>query len=287
MPKKRNSVHKKKAGKPLKKPIAYVFAVMLLIASLFVLVIMVKPSLWQAGDRFVVLRENGDNSASFMVYEPQNQSVYEIRIPPSTQMDSANNLGKWRLGSLWQLYKDEDLGKSTIVDTFTISMGLSADVWTGDLFLKDRIKIFVFEFRAGKSQYIEVDPIQFGLVSEVRLVDGDQGYVAGDKVPGLIARLFASEIVLKERARVGVKNYSSHTNEIENINRAVEILGTKIVSVENLEERNFDCEIKYKPKGEFTAKKLANIYSCDLQKSDDLGSLDISMDLGNGFWKRY
>ncbi|MFO7681987.1 MAG: hypothetical protein R6X34_18235, partial [Chloroflexota bacterium] len=62
---------------------------------------------------------------------------------------------------------------------------------------------------------------------------------------------------------------------------------TKIVTIDNLEERNMDCEIKYKLEAQLTAQKIGNIFSCNLHKSNDLGSLDISMEVGSKFWARF
>jgi hypothetical protein len=298
MPRKRKPIRKKQP-KRLRKGFRLSLISLLFILVLLVLWVILQRSLWQPGDRFVLVRQNPDNSATFLIYEPQSQSIYQMDIPASTQLTSANKLGVWRLGSLWQLYSDENLSKRLIAESFTLSMGLAADSWVGNcrgrllfctntgLGLKDKLKLTYFEFSVAKAQHIKVDPVEFGLLHEVRLVDGDNGFVATEKVPNSISRLFASENVLGERARITVKNYSQTSGEIENLSRAIEILGTKIVSVESLEPKDFDCQISYIPKAQLTAKRLANIFSCDLHKAGNIGNFDLSMEVGESFWERF
>lgn len=291
----RKSARKSKP-KQTHKRVKKAFLVLLTVTVLLVVVILIKfiftRSMWISGDRLTMLSQNSDGSATITVYEPQSGLIYNMEIPSDVQLQSAKQLGVWRLGSLWQLASDEHLSGELVAHSITMSMGLPIDTWKGlgtNINLKDRIKIKYFGLKTSKSQRINVDPVDYGFIYKTRLLDGDDGYIISDTIPVQISRLFSSEAVFSERARMGIQTYGEFGPTVNKISRVIEVLGTKVVSVESLDEDvDYDCEMEYKKdKARQTAQKLSLIFACKLSKNEPAGNIDLLMKFGNQFNKRF
>lgn len=63
---------------------------------------------WRGDNRLVLVIHEANDDVIVSSIDPVAKEIVNIRIPGSTEIEVADNLGKWRVGKLWKLGFQED-----------------------------------------------------------------------------------------------------------------------------------------------------------------------------------
>ena len=86
-----------------------------------------RNRLWDNKTRFtiVVAKENPEVYS----FESATKTLVHFSIPKNTQIEASNKMGKWYIGSLWQLGKQKGLKGELLQKSIQKSFGIATDAW--------------------------------------------------------------------------------------------------------------------------------------------------------------
>ncbi|MFZ5932832.1 MAG: hypothetical protein ACOYT7_02025 [Patescibacteria group bacterium] len=253
----------------------------------------------------VVARETGELVVS--TFDREGESITNILIPGSTQLDVARQLGSWKARSIYRLGVNEGLGGSLLAETMVKNFSFPVVAWganefagfaSGDLAsivkslvsnktnlkIGDKLRLGIFALRIKNPKRMNIDLSQGPYLKRVRLTDGEMGYtVTGVGFEKLFAVFSEPEISAKS-LRVEIIDASANPKVAAAVGRTIEVLGAKVASVKKEAAQEVDCTLS--GKDEILLKRLSQIYSCEEKKSP-LSNFDLEIRLGKEFARRY
>lgn len=285
-------------------PLSLIILLIILVAFWFLL-----KSNWDGQTRFVLVFPDQGGGVSLVVADPHAKIITTLLIPGSTQVTVAGQLGVWKLSSVHHLGQQENLGGQLMADTITKSLKFPVDAWSEALaagfvskhplpllkalFLpystslstKDRLKLALFSLSVKNSNIIKLNLEETGYLDRTRLVSGEEGYLIKNNLPPTLIRLFSISEISQANARVGILNASDNSAIVLIVSKIIEVLGTKVVSIQQAEAQDFECQVS--PGRDLTAQKIAQVFHCQLLNEDPPGNLDLLLKLGTRFPKRF
>jgi hypothetical protein len=272
---------------------------------LFIIFFLNRSSLWNGKDRLTIVMPDSDGNVTLVVLDPRIGELTRINIPKNTEVSVARGMGDWKIGSVWQLGVQEKLSGRLLADTVTKSLRMTVDAWlpangnllidgsilrigdvlatsNSNLNVSDKIKVVIFALKTTGKGRVNVKLEETGYLEEVRLTDGEYGYKVKKTIPTKLVKLFYIPEITTEHALVKV-NDSSEGSNARNIADVVQVLGAKVVSIENADVNDVDCVVRGAKKA--TAKYIARAFSCKFLQ-DDLSD-EVVIEFGRGFDKRF
>src|SRR3989344_2928386 len=117
--------------KRTKLPLLRLTILSFVVVLLFILVgIFVKPGKWDGTSKLHMVVNKTDGNIELLVFDPQLQEIAAITIPGNTQVEVAGGLGIWKLGSVWELGKQENVDGELLARTITKELSLPVFVWS-------------------------------------------------------------------------------------------------------------------------------------------------------------
>jgi hypothetical protein len=279
----------------------------LLILSIIALFIALSPSKLAPNQKIILYGRTNDNT-DILILDPQNITQTNLSIPGSTQVKAAYELGSWKLQSVWALSDQEKLGSKLIKNTLIKSFNFPVQYYVpgnfnsfsstnplalinfisrpSSLTLKDKIKIGLLLLKIPKSSKVNIDLKDTSILTQKQLVTGDQGYIISESIPLSTAKLFSQPDFFENNIKLRLINKSNSYQAENLVNSVSEVLGSKVVSVENEQsDDKLDCEIH--SQNISSSKILADLLGCNLIKQNQDGPIQIELIIGNEFYKRF
>src|SRR3989344_9431467 len=100
------------SGKKRSKIFIYLFLIILTF-SLF-LYFVTSRKYWDGEGRLTLAVQKLDGDVNIVTFDPKTSEIFNIRIPGSTEVEVANQLGVWKLKSVWELSMQENLEGSLL-----------------------------------------------------------------------------------------------------------------------------------------------------------------------------
>lgn len=300
--KNKNKVELKKYFAPLKK-VFVLLLVLLAIAAFFI----TRTKYWDGEHKLAVVVSKADGDVEIDILDPSNDSISTINVPDSTEVEVARQLGRWRIKNVVKLGEKDGSGGSLLAQTITKHLKFPVYLWAdqeftgfvsgdfgkslGALFGKyktnlemgDRLRIFFFSLNVKNYKRESVDLADTTYLKPAVLSDGAGGYVITGVVPTSILAGFAEADLSESVLRAKIVDKGSRRIG-EEIGKILEVAGLKVVSVNEEEGSDMDCEVSGKSS---RAILLATrLFSCQGNVTPDSG-YDLIITFGGEFEKRF
>lgn len=313
MPAKRRSRKKIKRSRTFRLPLKKIMIILLslicflLIASFYTY--FSTSSLWGDNEKLSVVVDNGNEGVVVVLLDPIHEEIYKFYYPEDLEIEAARNLGKWKIGSLWELGKDEGVGGALLAHTITKSIKTPVYAWSNDellmlldrnflaipkimfnfnsdtnLSIKDFVKIFRFSSKVENAKLITYTPDQLNYISKAKLKDGTDGYVVTRDPETKIMTLFADEYILADSSRAIIISSSNNQLKVKQIGEVFEAIGVKIAAIRGETHEVEDCEISAKDIK--LAENLSKYLDCEFNAKTST-NFDIEIRIGEEFVKRF
>lgn len=288
-------------------PVRFLALTLVFVAFLFFLAFQTR--FWDKDSKLTLVINKKDGDVLVAVFNPVVDEVTNITIPKNTQLRVARQLGTWKAGSVWQLGENEGLEGKLLQETITYHLELPVVAWadspaegfaSGELValakavslpyktnlkIGDRLKLALFSFGVKNFKREEINLAETKLLKKTRLIDGGEGFVLVGDLPASILALFSDIKISQKGTSVLIKNATGKKSVAEQVGGIIEVLGAKVAAIKEEENGDFDCLVL--GKDQKAVEKLAQVFSCQKEKSLPSGSLDLEIRLGEGFAKRF
>ena len=301
---KRRLIRKQKKEAPKRKKGIRFWALFFLVP---IILYFFAPSSWDNKNSLSLIIA-GEDEVRLVIFDPDFSKISILHIPGNTQVTASNQLGTWKLSSVWELGQQENLKGNLLANTITKSFGVPVDDWASSeaknlisknqlnqiksiftpfstsLTLKDKVKLVVFSFQNRSNQF-NIDLESTAFLQKTRLVSGEEGYLIRSEVPPQILHLFADPKIINEAARIGLVNSTGSKQLSLEISKLIDALGSKIYFIEDTELADFDCKIVSQKKN-YTAERLSHLLGCE-SSIENTNNLDITISPGESFAKKF
>lgn len=270
--------------------------ILVIIGSLFIIFFSQK-SFFDRKTNLSIAVARQDGNVDLVVVNPVEETLTTITIPADTQVTAANQLGVWRIKSIWKLGEQEKLSGELLAKTLTRSFGFPTEAWADESFaksllrtkntnlsLKDKIKLTVFFNSTKASSKTNVDLVKAGALRPEKLTDGEEGYVLSGKIPASVFAIFGETNISKEGMIVTVEDATNAPGVARKVGEIVEVLGAKVVSISQGQSDIAGCKV-IGPESA-TVEKIAKVFSCRREK-DSGGEAGVKIILGKDFAKSF
>ncbi len=288
-----------------------VFAIFLFLMFFFFKIFscIFKTDKWERDEKLSLLVENDDNFVNLIVFDPNLYEIHKVKIPKNTEIRVSGGYGYWKIGSLWELGKQENFSGSLLVRTITMSMKLPVYSWAEvpasifdrvslkdllkflylryktNLSLGDRLQIILFNFKVKGSGRSEVNLGETTFLEKVKLSDDSSGYQVTKVLPQEIVSIFSEPFLSENMVRVLIKDATGSESKSREVGYIVEILGSKVTAIEKI--NNFEGVCMLKAKSEKILRIFSKVFECEDKLVVNEISSDVEIVIGRNFAKFY
>lgn len=267
---------------------------------------------WNGNDKFTFAYRLDGGDVAVDVLDPKLGELTTLVIPGDTMVNVARNYGELRIKNVWQLGVNEKIGGRLLAETITQNFLFPVFLWSDmdarslsdanvpgilrfvffpkstNITFGDRFSVALFALKTGSSgrNWLDLGKNQF-LVKQ-KLNDGLMGFLLTGPVSPRLTAYFAdnnfAEITNSGKTlRVVIVDATGVQGVADKVGQIIEILGGKVVAVEKKNGTSGDCTVMGSDME--VVKKVAALFSCKVSK--DGGEMDLEIDLGQGFAKRF
>jgi len=300
----------RKKSRRLKSPKRKIFLYFLfsLILIFFPSFVFLQKRVWNGKDKLSVVINNPSGDILISTFDPNTKEIINLNISGELEVELARRLGIWKLKSVWKLAENENIEGKLLTETITKYLKLPVFLWADfpaggfskgglglikavflpyetNLKMSDRLGIGLFSLRVNNKNKVDIDLAKSGFLEEATLTDGSSGYRLLRKLPDFIQAGFSDNQLSREKAKMIIKDRSGFNNSASELGEVVEVLGAKMASIVKEEEEDSDCLVKSKDRR--LGRKIAWIFSCQLDEKDLEGNFNFEVILGKRFAQRF
>jgi len=282
----------------------------LVIIAVIVFILLGKGT-WDGESQLSMAFGSSQEDVLVITVDPDSKKIVTIRIPKETTLDVANQLGSWPAGSVWDLGENENLGGTLLANSITKTFKFPIESWgsyntlrliKGNFFDKlsvifsfdstnlsfvDKIRLAILSLQTPSAKRIEIDLADSSYLNEMKNFEGEIVYHLQGDIPTSILKIFSDSTASAERLRIGIVNSGVNNEQINEVTKVMEVLGTKVLSIRNsVENSDIDCEIRSNKKS-VTESKIAKIFDCKEGRLPKESNLDLEIEFGEGFASRF
>jgi len=251
-----------------------------------------------------------NNDVVVNIFNQMRGEMYTINIPADTQVETAHDLGTWKIGSVWQLGINEKLGGRLLSDTVIKNFLFPVGVWAGSDFNKiidgnfieilgsiifskrtnlgvgDRVRIAYFSHKIKDFQRYNIDLADTNFLEKTKLKDGKIGFIVTNNFPQELLPAFTEF----EEGKILISVFYEFEDKsiANNIAKTLEIMGAKPILIKKVSPDYYlssdDCLIRGNKTG--IVERVASIFSCGFKRDLDKGE-NMEIILGKGFSERF
>ncbi|BCX14946.1 MAG: hypothetical protein KatS3mg088_629 [Patescibacteria group bacterium] len=263
-------------------------------------------------ERKILLAIAGGENFKIASFDFDSKETAVIEIPSNVEVEVARSLGNWELSSVWNLGENEKIGGGKLlVETLRNNFFAPVFFWTSEKgnsllggnyldrlsfpFLERRsnlnffqkIRLAIFSARFKESELTKINLSQTSFLQAARLKTGKDGYLIKGVLPEDLLWVYADPLFLKNKVFISVINESGGSLLVSKVGKIIESMGGKILSVENQNMTDSDCEVY--SSNYALAREVALVFSCRLQESKDYKTQDgeIILKIGKKFKDRF
>lgn len=281
-----------------------IFCFLLIVFCYKTVTLFVELSKTIRSDEKIILAVRQENDDVHVhIIDPKIRSYNILDIPSETLTDASNGLGEWRLGALWKLGLNDNVGGEYMRKSLTRDFNIPVVFWSdfaGEAYAtnnvpgkikivsgryltnmrySDRLALLFFSFKIPESGRKYTDLKETSFLTSSKLPDGEEGYIVEDTFPVFLLPLFSQDKFANMKIKLvsaGLKD-----SEIKNISKTIEVMGGKVAFIERKEEKDIVCEVW--SEDEKLRKKIISIYSCQEDLNVNKSGFDLVITLGKRF----
>lgn len=285
----------------------WIVVVLLVLAALFLPLFF--PYRFKHLSNYNLAIHNASGDITVVNFDPGESEITQITIPGNTELSVSRELGSWKAESLWQLGVNEhltgDLVQETIIKNFSFPISAWGDekalgLVSGNLFsiIKalilpyksnmnwgDKLKLGILSLELAGKPTTNINLADTSLLKQVRLVDGEEGYVVVGEVPPKVSAIFADDLFSRKQVRVIIKNDSGNLAVVEGVGRVIEVWGAKVTSTVIEDSSNFNCRVIGRDR--VVTDIFGSLFGCEKVNAGPQGNFDVEIDLGELFATRF
>lgn len=286
--------------------------VKLIIGALLIIAVAVifflRSGSWDGKSKLSVVINNRDKVV-IATFDPVNDQIANITIPAETQVVVSRQMGTWKLGSIWQLGDNEDLGGQLLAETVTNYFTMPVYSWadapalgfTGNSFsenlkalitpyksnlgLSDRVRLALFAASVKNPDIETIDLSETSALSRSQLKEGSVGYIFSGNLPSKLLLVFSDHELASENLRVSIVDETGGSSAAQNAGEVVQVLGAKVTAIDYKDEAELDCVIRGKKS--LSLIKISKIFGCSADSNLPEGNFDLQLILGKAFADRF
>lgn len=264
---------------------------------------------WNGKEKVSLGINREDGEVLVASFDPSNDEITTILIPENTQVQVARQLGTWKIGSVWQLGKNEKLGGQLLAETITKNFRFPVFLWadenssaftTGSFWptikavvnpgktnigLGDRLRIALFTLSVKNTNRINFNLKESSCLRKTKLLDGEEGFMISGSIPEKITTVFSEESISSQNLKAIIKDYTQKPGIPERVGEIVEVLGIKVATIKKEETKNIDCLVTARQ--DYIREKTARLFGCAEEKGNPEGNFDLEVKIGEQFIKRF
>src|SRR3989344_1224032 len=237
------------------------------------------------------------NEIKILIFDFDEPSASVISIPPATQVSVARQLGEWKAGSVWELGEDEGDKGGILADTVMKSFGIPIEEWAGEgvlgyispnilsrvraafglydasLGIRERLALGLISIRIRSGGVAHISLEEFAFMREETLKDGSEGYVVRGELPSKIVGIFADPRFVTDKNQPlkikiidGAQGHGLAT--VHTIQNVSEVLGAKVVSIEENNTEIQGCLIRGRSMLEYVSGIMGHLFRCNVELSN-------------------
>jgi len=298
---------KKNKNKSFKK----IYLSILLLLGLFLLgfYIFSKSTFKNKYARISVAFYKEDKNILISTFDSTNDSITNVIIPGNTEVEVARQLGKMKLMNVRQLGINEGCGGLLLTETISKFFKFPVYLWAEDtggglstsnlpalinsvfvpyktnLSLGDKIKLAIFSIQVSNSKRSDLSLTDTDYLKKQRLIGGEEGYVLTGRYPTEYIAIYSDPFMSNENTKVIIKDATGNTNVAEELGEIIEIIGAKVVSIDNIDEEIYDCGVQ--GKSQIITSRIAQQFSCKILTKHLEGNIDLEIRIGKQFADRF
>jgi hypothetical protein len=295
---------KSRNKKPLLKRVS------LLAAGLIILIFFLtfKTKFWDGKSKVAVV-VNAREDISVLVFDPKIDQIVDIRIPNSTEVEVARQLGVWKIGSVWELGFNEGLQGRLLAETVTKNFMIPVFGWADakardfvsgnikkvisatfapyktNIPLSDKIRLGLFSIRVKEFKRVKIYLKDTLFLEKAYLLDGEVGYKITGRMPENLLVVSSDNTLSEKNPKILIVDSTNKRGVAEQLGKIIESTGVKIASVMKEERNDSDCVILTNDTK--MVQRLALVFSCSTEKKRPQGNFDIEFRIGQEFAERF
>ena len=275
-----------------------------------------KNKLWDGKTRITVVIAKEDPEVYSL--EPATGTLIRFSIPKNTQIEASNKLGKWYVGSLWKLGLQKGLEGEVLRRSVQKSLGLPVDAWIDEggetLFTSSSLGKFgalkkavltgtlqtnltffdrlnLLGAASGDISEREISLTATRVVIKTKLTDGEEAYaVMPDQANVTFEKFMRDDIVFAETKTVSVLNTGGKQGLGGEVTRVAQVLGARVIGARASDEKYGGvCKIRGEADAivSVSAARIAELFNCELEKSQPRGPATMEIILGEKFVEEF
>ena len=154
-----------------------------------------------------------------------------------------------------------------------------------NLKIGDRIGILIFLLRIKNTGRTDIDLNETSYLKKATFIDGGGGYVVSGSPSQKLTSIFVDNNISKKGSTILIKDASGKSGVAEDVGEVIQVIGAKVASIQRIDKKDVDCFVSGK-NSEFS-KKIARIFSCDIDEDKLESSFDFEIQIGEQFAKRF
>lgn len=285
-----------------------VFILLFSLIAVFTIFFFNKRNYWDKNNSLFLVVRRPDNSVLVSVFDPVSNEISNIVIPKNTEVEVSSELGVWKIGTVWELGEQHGLDGLLLANTVRKNFNFPTASWadyyaTGfseskisslfkalffsyktNLSFGDRLAITILSLRVKNGSKVNIDLTKTNLLKSKLLLDGTEGYVLTGNFPQFLSSLVVDRELGKGSYKLFIK-YKGSSKIAERIGSFLEVLGTKVVSIDYDEKIVEDCRISGL-KSQLLLR-ISKILSCPSLERGSGDSYSIDLSLGNIYMEKF
>jgi hypothetical protein len=283
--------------------------IFLLLTALLIVVSLSKAKYWDGSTKLHMVMPTDGGNIQFTIFDPHEKEIVNILIPGNTQVEVARQLGVWKLGSVWELGRQEKMDGKLLAATVMREFNFPVYVWAdssaeklsetnifllarfildpfkSNLNFADKLKLGVFALQVQHYNNIAIDLRNTGYLKKAVLTDGEEGYVVAGKLPKQLVAYLAYPEVSKHAPSLEIINKTGNVNVAGKAGEVVEVMGAKVAAINNENEEDIDCSVS--GNNAEIVKIYGLVFNCEIDEASSTSNLDLQLMLGKRFFQRY
>lgn len=283
--------------------------IILFIILVVVFYIRLTSIYFNGDDKLSLVINQNEKGVALLTFDPGLNEITNIIIPANTEIDLSQQLGTWKISSVWQLGYDEGLAGQLLSESITRHFKFPVFLWADydainfisnnplslvstalkpfktNLKLGDRLKLAFFAVSVNNSKKTTINLSDTSYLTKKELVEGVQGYVKTGDMPQRLAVIFSDPEISKKSLKLAIYDATGSVGLAKEVGELVEVMSIKVASIIKEDQNDRDCEIF--GKDEKAVEKLAEILLCEESGGSTEQAFDINLKIGKGFANRF
>lgn len=300
-------MNQKRRTKAIRKSrkVAYKRWIFLMLLPIIIIIFYLLPSSIKDESKNTLLIVKDSGEVRLIVFDFNLDEIYTLLFPQNVEVEVARQLGRRKIKGVWELGISEGLSGDLLTETVTNHLGLPVTLWAegeaidlieGNIFakisavldtfssnlsLRDKAIIAMFATRVETGKREEISLSESDFLKKVELADGSSGFVRSSTIPQDIVVIISDPDISRQGLKVLVKDGGGNMVVTGNVVDIMEVMGTRVLSVEKSGEVDMGCSVEGLDKK--IVNKFSKILACDSVVQSTGSGYDLIVSIGKKF----